>query len=208
MPTFVLVNYAFSNLGWFITLYLIGSYIKLYGDDFKVKPWVGILLSIGIFISWFAIKTGINYGIPNRHYLLNRFLRAFNLIEMGNSVQVFCTILMFVSFSKINMKSYKWINVLASTTLAIYLLHDHGDTRHFLWLDFFKNASYSSSIYLIPYSIGVILGVFVAGLAVGLIYRYTFGLGFNKLLDLLERKLLYKIDNIVNNQPTENNVQN
>ncbi len=200
MPTFFSEGYGFSNIGWFITLYLVGSYIKLYEIKLKMKPWLGILVSAGLFILTFGIKSTI-VGLLGYENLIAEYLSGcLNLIDMNNFIQVCCTILLFLSFKEIQMKSYKTINLIASTTLAIYLLHDQSDIRHFLWIDLFKNNNYAGSPFLFIYSIGVILAVFAVGLIIGLIYRYTFAIVYNKLLNYLDRKIFYKLDNIFNSK--------
>ena len=132
MPTFLSLNYGVSSFGWFLTLYLIASYIRLYGISLKVKPIFGILI--------------------------------------------------------------------ASTTMAIYLFHQQRDMDELIWVKIFRNSTYATSPYLIPYSLFAILVVFIAGVIVGLFYRYTFAIGYNKLLNKFEEKCLYKIDNIFNNK--------
>ena len=122
---------------------------------------------------------------------------------MNNAVQVTATIIMFLSFKNIKMKSIKSINVVASTCLASYLFHDHGEIRHYLWIKLFKNATWSTSPNLFIYSIGVILLVFVVGIIVGLIYRYTFAKAYNALLNVADKKFLYKIDNVFNESNKE-----
>lgn len=204
IPTLIAKDYGFSNLGWFITLYLIGSYIRLYDVKLKMKPCLGILLSVGIFVSWFMIKFWIGRTYHGNNYYVLRIITWFNLINMNNAVQVLCTILLFLAFKNIEMKSCKPINLIASTTLTIYLIHDSDDLRHYLWIKLFKNATYAASPSLFWYSIGIIMAVFAMGVVLGLIYRYTLGLGFNKLLDVLDKKFLYKIDENFNSKECNN----
>ena len=203
IPTLLQRDYAFTNLGWFITIYLIGSYIKIYDVSLKMKPILGILLSVGIFVSWFLIKFVFSYYYHGGNYFLSRMLQWFDLYVMNNSVQVAATIILFLVFKGIQMKNVKAINFIAATCLASYLFHDHGYIRHYLWIELFKNATWSSSVYLFIYSLGVILAVFVAGIIIGIVYRYTFGLGFNALLNLLDKKCLYKIDDAFNKPKEE-----
>ena len=48
------------------------------------------------------------------------------------------------------------------------------------------------------------MAVFDMGVVLGLIYRYTLGLGYNKLLDILDRKFLYEIDENFNSKDSNN----
>lgn len=198
LPTFTDLNYGFSNFGWFITLYLVASYIRLYDVSIKVKPIVGFLIFIGIFALWFAIECGFKNLFDNNKYIVAKVISWFNYIATNNFLQFFAAVVLFLSFKNIKMKNVKAINLIASTTLAIYLFHDFIDMSNFLWIKLFKNASYASSPVLIPYSLGVILAVFAMGVVVGLVYKYTLGFGVNKILNFLDKKCLYKIDNVFN----------
>lgn len=200
IPTFIGVNYDFSTLGWFLTLYLIASYIRLYDFNIKCKSWLGILISVLIFVFSFAAHVSIQYLFGNSNYFVSKIINWFSLVTTNNIFQVASVIILFLSFKKIQMKSIKSINLIASTTLAIYLLHDHNDMRQFIWNTLFKCNSYASSPLLIPFSIGVITCVFVAGALAGIAYRYSLGLLINYCLSRLEKKFFYKIDDCVNKQ--------
>ena len=203
MPTFVLSDYAFTYLGWFFTLYLTVSYIKIYDIKTRMKPIFGILLAVVVFLVCFILKRVTGNVFEDSSFPGFLFVKWFSISNLNNILQVCCTLLLFVSFKNINMKNNKFINLIASTTLAIYLFHDHPDIRKLLWIDLFKNATFVDSTYFVLYSLGAILAVFAAGVLIGLIYRYTFGLVYNKLLDVLDKKCFYKIDNIFNNKDTK-----
>lgn len=48
----------------------------------------------------------------------------------------------------------------ATATFGVYLIHDNGIIRTWLWIEVFQNAQYQDSILLIPYSILVVIGVY------------------------------------------------
>ena len=206
VPTFLQTDYDFSRFGWFITLYLIASYIKVYNIEIKCRPWLGIVLSCCMFLVFFAIKCAITLAADSDNSVANFILGWFNLVDINNFMQLLFVVLLFLSFKKIKMKNIKFINVIASATMAIYLFHDHSDVRNYLWIRLFKNASWSASPYLIPYSIGVILAVFAVGVIIGLIYRYSFNLLYNKFLSYLNKKLFDQVDNIINHRNANNEV--
>ena len=59
------------------------------------------------------------------------------------------------------MGYHKWINVIASATFGVYLIHDNNLVRPFLWKTVFHNAYFQDSILLIPYSIAVTAIVYI-----------------------------------------------
>ena len=168
-----------------------------------MKPFLGILLSVGIFLVWFGIKFVFGHYYQGGNYFLTRMLYWFDLYVMNNSVQVVATIILFLAFKGIQMKNVKAINFVAATCLASYLFHDHGEIRRYLWTVLFKSATWSSSVYLFIYSIGVILAVFLVGIIIGIVYRFTFGLGYNAFLNFLDKKCLSKIDEAFNKPKEE-----
>ena len=200
MPTFLSLNYGVSSFGWFLTLYLIASYIRLYGISLKVKPIFGILIACGTFIVVFFIQRTMIYNCKNPNYFVDRIMYLLATKNENSFTQVICTIVLFLSFKDIKMKNIKSINLIASTTMAIYLFHQQRDMDELIWVKIFRNSTYATSPYLIPYSLFASLVVFIAGVIVGLFYRYTFAIGYNKLLNKFEEKCLYKIDNLFNNK--------
>lgn len=198
LSTFLQLNYGYSIFGWFFVLYLVGAYVRLYDVSLKMRPFFGILLSVGIFVLWYSLRIGLDLIFQGENNAVNGIFSWFSLVSMNNVVQVASTIVLFVSFKDIKMKNINCINTIASTTLTIYLIHDHPDIRALLWNDLFKNSSYASSSFLIPYSIGVILLVFIGGVIIGLLYKYTMGRIVDRILDWLNKKYLFKVDEIFN----------
>ena len=190
LPTLVLKDYDYSSFGWFITLYLISSYIKIYDINLKIKPYFGILISIGIYLFYFFLKWGITLAFDSN----NDFVEWFTLSRRNNFFQVCCTVLLFMSFKNIHIRSSRAINLIASTTMAIYLFHDHPEVRSFLWVNIFKNPTYTNSPYLFLYSLACILAVFSFGVLIGLAYRYSFSIGYDKILKYFDEKWLYRVD--------------
>ena len=198
LPTFLTLDYGFSIFGWFLTLYFIASFIRQYDIKIRLKPFFGVLISISIICIWFMIKCCIKYFAGDGNAAVESILGWFDLLQNNNFIHVAASILLFLSFKEMNIKVNRFINIVASTTLAIYIVHDYSDMRMFLWTDLFHNASYSASEFLIPYSILVILGVFLIGVLIGLAYKYTFGLLFHKVVNILDQKVLFRADNILN----------
>lgn len=80
---------------------------------------------------------------------------------------------LFLAFTKLKLKYSKFINIVASATFGVYLIHDNFLMRQYLWIDLFKNASYQDCLKLIPYSIGVVLLVYIVCTIIDLLRIYT-----------------------------------
>ncbi len=196
-PTFLQLPYYFDYIPWFFTLYLIGAYIKREDKKLPCRPVFGILITIAVFASIFAIREVIQFKLEYQtKWQFALLYNWFNMVVVNNLPQLVVSLLLFLSFKDMNIKPNKVINFIASSTLTIYLVHDHYYARVLIWIRLFKVASFIASPWLALYSIGVVLAVFFMAFICDIIYRFTIKLLVNKLVDYLDRKVLYKVDNL------------
>ena len=173
IPTFTSSNFQSNSLLWFITLYCVAGYVRLFGLNprFTAKSYIGfwVLFSALRYLSCIILIT-LGTKIP--------FAASCSLFFYGQqSILTFLSALsLFLVFEKCNIGYVKWINVVASATFGVYLIHDNDIIRHFLWHDVFKNAQYQDSAFLIPYSI----------IATAIVYVIC------TLIDLLRQRLIEK----------------
>ena len=158
IPTITNSSYQSNSLLWFVTLYSIAGYIRLYGlnDKYTIKHYV-ILLILSVTVTYassvvFAVL-GMKWSFFSSHdtYFYDQEKITMQLISL-------CLFMIFVN---LNINYCKWINTAASATFGVYLIHDHSSIRRFLWMDLFQNAKYQETMLLIPYSIFVVLVVYV-----------------------------------------------
>ena len=90
---------------------------------------------------------------------------------------------LFVGFTKIKMKNRRAINIISSAMFGVYLIHDNPYMREFLWKHLFDGKVYAKSAKLIPYSLGVVMIVFVCCTIAELIRIYTIEKGTMLLYD-------------------------
>ena len=157
-------NYGY-DLGWFICMFLIAGYIRLYGISFfedKRKSFcVYILCSAGIFgISALAAlicrKTGILDYYKDMPYCYNYFLTLIGAVAL------------FYAFKQMNVKEGTITTLIcniAPYTFGIYLLHENIAIRH-LWPLWLGIEGVKGSLLFIPQMVFAIVVVFVCGIIV------------------------------------------
>lgn len=173
-----------GNLIWFIYLYLFGAFIKLYLDEkiiIKHKKLVLFLFGILYCLMFVAVDILGSSGLKYR--------------SNGSIFLLLSSVMLFIYFSKcIKVFHNKTINVLGKASFMVYLLHDN-QARLIIWKTV-ATEKYWNSIYMLPYSILMLILVFLIAIAV------------NKIVDLIIKQILqmsiikkfsYKIDCIVNN---------
>ena len=147
----------YNRLIWFIIIYFVGAYIRLY----PIKAFDNIKNSLVFSAAVFGFMELSIVAIE----MLSGFFGKLGTTEPAyfwppNSVPMFLlSVGVFNIFLKTEVPHNKLINLLASTTLGIYLLHD-GILNEYLWENVFKNASHQESPYLILYILGTAIIVF------------------------------------------------
>ena len=169
-------NY-FSYAGWFITIYLISAYIRLYSNKFFDSFKWNLLLFLG---SLLAI------------ILFNVFL-GIGLYSINNIVAVICSVSLFCTFKNIKKPIYsKFINIVSSTTLGIYLIHDNNFIRCFLWREVLQCPTKATQNLFLLFAIISCIVVFVVCFAIDLARQYAFEKPIMKLVYKAENSIVEK----------------
>ena len=158
VPTFLGAAFAGNNLCWFVTLYSLAGYYRLYGFNKRATKYVGVIAILFTILSYcssvvFTIL-GTKWAFFSEHS--DYFYAAQRLPALVISI---C---LFVVFANMNIKDSKWINMASSATFGVYLIHDNRFFRPFLWGTIFHNAQFQDSILLIPYSVVVVAVVYIS----------------------------------------------
>lgn len=190
IPTLSSVNSQVNNLIWFINIYSIAGYIRKYKDDFlnNNKKIIVEIISIFSFCILFSICTIV---LSNKFSSLAKYEQYFSKIYYAPLLLL--SILIFKLF--LNQKTFKnkFINVLASATFGVYLIHDYNFVRRYVWLDLLKVNKYKNSPYLILYSLGVVLLIYFICSIIELLRIYILEKRYITLINKIGLKL-EKID--------------
>ena len=153
----VMLNFLYSersNLFWFITVYVISSYIRLYWSKMPIKSC--------IFYSIFSSFIAVSIVLLKRLSITG--FEAVTTVHQYKNYNIFLfasALFLFLAFTKIKIKNNKNINMLASAAFGVYLIHESPLISWFLWTIIFNVSWYQSSILLIPYSILVTIFVYL-----------------------------------------------
>lgn len=152
ISTFISGGGYLTSYFTFGTMYMIGAYIQIYGDSKldKKSIYAGIassLLIIGSII-W------NDYHISAQEDIMY-------LAHKGNSiVGLFAAIGIFMIFKNLRYKYNKWINILASTTFAVYLIHNNPIISNWLWNTVVCADRYFESSFFLLHMLGVTTLIF------------------------------------------------
>lgn len=150
---------VFGDPLWsFLFLYLLTGYLRLYPDNplarglrAKPAPWLAltfvVLLTLGrAMVQWQGI------GGKAAQYL--EYYRT----ALGAAPNILCALCFFFAFQKLHLGSVKGINLLASATLGVYIIHQTPAVIGLLWTGLFRTQDHVGSV---PYALFVILAVYL-----------------------------------------------
>lgn len=173
----------YSRLIWLIVMYLVGAYIKLHPLKIFSKTRNSMICAISSFTAMLISIIVI--------YKFREIFSKLGTTEVAyfwppNTILMFIlSISIFEIFLNIKMKSIKIINIMASTTLGIYMIHD-GDLQRYIWDTIFKTKEHLSNntwtIILDIMSATII--IFIVCAIIDLIRQFIEKITVNKILNI------------------------
>lgn len=104
---------------------------------------------------------------------------------------------LFMAFEKCNIGYNKWINITASASFGVYLIHDSNLIRPLLWHEVFKNAQFQDTLVLIPYSIIVVALVYIVCTLIDLIRQHIIEKPFICFVNRYSEKIIKPFKRII-----------
>ena len=175
------IHVVFNYVTWFSVLYLISSYIRLYGVFPSVKNirW-GLLTLASVALAMVStigfIFLHLKYGIK---------LIPYRLVSDSNAIfAVIVSVCSFMYFKDLTIRQSKIINTVSASTFGVLLIHANSDTmRQWLWKDTLNNVGQYASDHLVWFSIGSVLSVFFICIILDYIRIHTFEKWSFRILD-------------------------
>lgn len=158
LATIPKVHVTFNYVTWFIVLYFVGSYLRLYpvrwiDDHAGRKLLITIMLAVFSFVLLIFYVSRTGRELYTAYYLISDSNKPFALL-----IAVFA----FSFFRQLKIKYHPWINKVAATTFGVLLIHANSDTmRWWLWRETLKNESMYTSPWWIAHAILSVIGVFL-----------------------------------------------
>lgn len=195
IPTFFYANGWMGESGadsivWFSFLYLLGAYVRNYGQEMiekykaKVKLYFWGIIFIVPLVRFAVILIGEDTEIA---------VKALNILYSSNSLPILCaSLLLLLIFSSVrieNSRLSKAINWVGGLTFGIYLIHNNKNLSHYLWEKCKVHYWFAErgNIFAV---LGILLAVFMACGIVEWLRQWLFKvLKIDKLIDMIAMML-------------------
>ena len=194
---------------WFICVYMLAAYIRLYGISFyknkKVSIFMYVICAVGVFL-W-------NMVIGIFYLYTGKFVDQIGeVLQYNHILNLLAAVSFFYIFIHSEIRNHKWSRLICSLSpyaFGVYLLHEQLQIRY-LWPTWLQVHETGKTIWFLPHFLLTIIGIFVLGLAIDCIRAKIFaGIGAY-FKDTRIEKLFQSIDNqlrIGENQEQENQEQ-
>lgn len=157
MPTITGQDFESNHLLWFVFLYSLAGYLRLYGIKTRLSAGKLIALSAVCALLTFLSVILLDMLGASSPYIQEK---RFYFYEIQRIPLLIISLLLFLGFSRLRVKPHRGINTLASAMFGVYLIHDHEYIRYFIWLDLFRNREHGEDPMLFLRFLGEIALVF------------------------------------------------
>ncbi len=142
----MLIKVTFNHVSWFMVIYLIGSYLRLYPPQWSLSVKRTGWLTFGlVLLSSVSVCVGIQMSC-----MLKKNIYYFFVSDSNKPLAVATAVCAFLFFKNLKIGYSKVINTIAASAFGVLLIHANSDTmRQWLWWDTLDNAGhYAGNIYL------------------------------------------------------------
>jgi hypothetical protein len=157
LKTFLIAPAAFTYVGWFMALYFISSYIRLYPKAiFENKKFTGWAMAGTLLLSWLSVLFGaVVYHMTGTNY-------AYYFVSDSNKLMAVATaVCAFLFFKNLKLDYHPAINAIAASTFGVLMIHANSDTmRQWLWKDTLNNVGAFHSGYFVIHAVLSVVGVY------------------------------------------------
>ena len=145
IQTFLGDVYSLNNIDFMFMVYAFGAYIQLYPEDFSYKNSYNLV--IGLLAAFVVIGSVIGLDMLGIFTKNVKFIQNDTFLIRWNTIPSFAfSLFIFIYASKLYF-SNRWIDLLSSTTLGIYLIHD-GLLKTLIWEKISPNIQYVDAPYV------------------------------------------------------------
>jgi len=167
------------SISWFLCVYVFGAYIRIYyvpDGKWKKKLLITLCMIAMLPLSKFFIEWMLTTPI-GRFTMLEDLLWGYSVFFQYSSILVTASsIMIFITFLNIKIDSRvlgKMINIAASASFGVYLIHDHMYVRDNMW-DKLAVYNWLETNYLIPASIGMMFAIYIVCMVIELLRQKIF----------------------------------
>lgn len=159
LPSFLKADVKVGYVGWFMVVYIIAAYLRLYPqkwfDNNRVWGTATVFLLI---LSWMSVAVCTLLS----SYIGKKVYYYFFVADSNKVLALLSAVTTFMFFKNLRLGYKRWINKIAASTLGVLMIHANSDTmRQWLWRDVLGNVEAYNSEWFVLHAVLSVLGVYI-----------------------------------------------
>ncbi len=162
LPSIPKLHMTFNYVTWFMALYMIASYIRIYGIFPKISHtgWRALsLMTLGAgSLSVLGLEMIYNLGYTDK------FAPYFFVSDSNKFLSLAIAVSSFMYFKDLKIPYSRFINAVGATTFGVLLIHANSDTmRQWLWKETVDCVGHfgDSVLWTLGYAVVSVLAIFI-----------------------------------------------
>jgi len=165
-----------SNLMWFLVLYFIAAYIRLYINVERVRH----TFTVYLFASFVLVLSMLVLSyLSDRVSLLTEYSLTGYYYRYNSIFVLIASVALFLTFAKLKIKKavlVKLIRYVSPIVIGVYLIHDNAYLRNVIWNELFCPSKIARDILLPVKAFGIVLLIFVVCIIIDYLRASLFAL--------------------------------
>ena len=163
LPFFPQIHLTVPYLFWFLEVYIIGAYIRIYPKQIFLKWRLWCFITLGaIIIS--VIVAYVKYSMDKSYYFL--------LVDSNAVNAIIVSVSSFILFANLPLNYNRFINMIAKSTFAVLCISANCNTMiQWLWVSALRCTDFLSSRIAYIHSLMSVLAVFITCVVIDMIRR-------------------------------------
>lgn len=156
------MHLSFNYVSWFISIYMIASYIRIYGLDIRLSHRGWGILTLSLIVLSAASILGL-FAIYKLGYT-TKFAPYYLVADSNKIFAIAIAVSSFMWFKDLKMPYSKLINAVGATTFGVLLIHANSDAmRTWLWGETVDTVGHfgESLLWTLGYATVSVIVVFV-----------------------------------------------
>ena len=188
-------GFSYSNFQMAVFFYILGA--ELNKTKLNINKWLSLLLFCVIWILLTFIDTKNSQILKNENIKEMLIKLIYNCITTAILTPL-AVVFIFEFFKRIQIHYSKFINIIASTTFGVYLIHDSTVGRELIWNKIFHCLDFQyNSKYFPIFAFGSIIIVFIVCSIIDFFRQVLFEKKYMSLINKILSKI--KKNNIMIN---------
>ena len=187
IPGMVVTEFQGSDLMFFIFLYCLGAYLRIYHEQSSRTSRFWFMCAAGIFLLCLAVIAAVDIWNTRKMGKLRLLDYLFNY--QNHMLILLLSLFLFLGFKELRVRNSRTVNLISSLTFGIYLIHDNWQIRQYIWNSIIKGPSFQDSPLFFPVSLGYVTAVFCVCGLIELIRQLTVEKLWMKIAEPLSERI-------------------